>query len=63
MTLEGIIAFLLKAVFFEALIFPWYKSGEFADLLYNTLFKMSSELNTPVVIDNGSGVCKAGLSG
>lgn len=24
---------------------------------------MSSEINTPIVIDNGSGVCKAGMSG
>ncbi len=24
---------------------------------------MSFELNTPIVIDNGSGVCKAGMSG
>lgn len=24
---------------------------------------MSQELGTPVIIDNGSGVCKAGLSG
>jgi hypothetical protein len=27
------------------------------------LLEMSFELNTPIVIDNGSGVCKAGMSG
>ena len=32
-------------------------------LAYKDLLNMSEEKGVPVVIDNGSGMCKAGLSG
>lgn len=42
-----------------------YKCGVFGPSLVIFLFvtSMSDNMNAPVVIDNGSGMCKAGISG